>query len=192
MPLLRGEPILDLGCGPHPRFQNLRAAGQYIGLDFNFNVAKLIGQSVRDLTPVCADATLMPFRDHVFGVVLCKAVLTSVVYQDSCERVLSEACRVLRPGGVLAVADFLENYDDEYFTRRYVEGRANGLPRGAFDVRSREGELVYTARHFERRWIQDHIGEYSDLTLVAYTEVPSITRTGRAITAFMLAAQRAH
>ena len=53
-----------------------------------------------------ADATALPFEDEGFDAVVSYLMLHHV---GAWERALGEAARVLRPGGLLLVADFLDN-----------------------------------------------------------------------------------
>jgi ubiquinone/menaquinone biosynthesis C-methylase UbiE len=54
---------------------------------------------------VQGDATAMPFPDASFGTVLCFTMLHHVPSPEQQDRLLSEAARVLRPGGVFAGTD---------------------------------------------------------------------------------------
>jgi ubiquinone/menaquinone biosynthesis C-methylase UbiE len=51
------------------------------------------------------DATAMPFADASFSTVVCFTMLHHVPSPDSQDRLLAEAARVLRPGGVFAGTD---------------------------------------------------------------------------------------
>ena len=54
---------------------------------------------------VCGDATEMPFEDGRFSAAVCFTMLHHIPSADLQDRLLSEAFRVLRPGGVLAGTD---------------------------------------------------------------------------------------
>jgi ubiquinone/menaquinone biosynthesis C-methylase UbiE len=184
---LHGTNVLDLGCGPRLDFAAADGLdGVKVGVDSNSSVlARAEHQPL-----VCADNRALPFADHSFDLVLCKAVLTATVHEESCSLVLGEARRVLRPGGTLAVCDFLINEIDPYFTRRYSTGLTLGLPYGAFVATDSSGAALYTARHFAKEWVLRQVGELPELTLSSYGEAGGTTRTGRHIGVFTMLARR--
>jgi ubiquinone/menaquinone biosynthesis C-methylase UbiE len=184
---LRGANVLDLGCGPRPDLSVVDGfRGVKVGVDSNVSVLTEAGHQ----PVVCADNCALPFVDHSFDLVLCKAVLTATVHEKSCSLVLGEAQRVLRPGGTLAVSDFLINESDPYFTRRYSAGSALGLPYGAFVAADSSGAPLYTARHFAKEWVLRQVCELPNLTLSSYGEASGTTRTGRGIGVFTVLAHR--
>jgi SAM-dependent methyltransferase len=91
--------ILDVGCGTGLMLELLGRQHRVVGTD-------LRGEGLRELAErdptawlVRADATMLPFRDEVFDLVLLLDVLEHL--PDGV--VLAEVRRVLRPGGLLAV-----------------------------------------------------------------------------------------
>ena len=80
--------LLDLGCGGQPYRHLFSHVDDYIGLDLPPN----------EVVDVYGDGMSLPFGDGVFDTVLCNEVLEHVPEPFS---LLSEAARVLRPGGVL-------------------------------------------------------------------------------------------
>jgi SAM-dependent methyltransferase len=120
---LRGdENLLDVGCGRGAvlvaaahRLREGRATGVdlWSGDDQSGNspaatlsnaTAEGVGGRVRVVT---GDATSLPFRDGAFDVVLSSMAIHNI--RDATQRnaSLSELVRVLRPGGRLAVVDFM-------------------------------------------------------------------------------------
>jgi arsenite methyltransferase len=125
---LRGdETLLDLGCG---RGAVLLAAakllpnGRAIGVDIwradqtdnspqnTLRNAELEG--VADRVEVrSADITDLPFDDNSVDVIVSSLVVHNIPSKDGRERAISEAARVLRPGGKLVLVDI-------FFTNHYV------------------------------------------------------------------------
>jgi ubiquinone/menaquinone biosynthesis C-methylase UbiE len=65
---------------------------------------RMLGEQVE---VTCGDATAMPFADGRFSGVTCFTMLHHIPSRDQQDRVLGEALRVLRPGGVFAGTDSL-------------------------------------------------------------------------------------
>jgi ubiquinone/menaquinone biosynthesis C-methylase UbiE len=101
---LRGVdgPTLEIGIGTGRVALPLVAAGQrLVGVDLSFAMLARLREKSPDQPPlVQADATVLPFRDGVFGGALVAHVLHLV---SDWQVVVSELRRVVRPGGVLLV-----------------------------------------------------------------------------------------
>jgi ubiquinone/menaquinone biosynthesis C-methylase UbiE len=116
------EQVLDVGCGRGLLLvgaaQRL-TTGKAIGIDpwvrgavsSNRPDAALLNaerQGVRDRVEVKAgDARQLPFADASFDVVVSNFVLHELATAADRERMLREIARVLRPGGQLALVDFI-------------------------------------------------------------------------------------
>jgi 2-polyprenyl-6-hydroxyphenyl methylase/3-demethylubiquinone-9 3-methyltransferase len=91
--------LLDLACGGGVLAPHLAGRGhRHVGLDLSptaLPVARAHG-----VVPVRGDVLHLPFRDAVADVVVAGEVLEHV---PDPERLVAEACRVLRPGGVLVL-----------------------------------------------------------------------------------------
>ncbi|WP_405495914.1 class I SAM-dependent methyltransferase [Nocardia sp. NBC_00511] len=128
---LRGdERVLDLGCG---RGAVLLAAarrlptGEAVGIDLWRSVdqsgnaeevtrrnaeAEGVSDRVELLT---GDITALPFPDNSFDVVVSSLVIHNIGVPDARIAAVTEALRVLKPGGRLRIADI--QHTDEYETR---------------------------------------------------------------------------
>ena len=97
---LQGGLALDAGCGCGASLALLEQHGaRAVGLDLN--AAFLRESSGRKLKVARADLAHLPLPDGCLDLVLCECVWNLT---DK-ERVLAEFMRVLRPGGMLALAD---------------------------------------------------------------------------------------
>ena len=91
----RLTPTLDVGCGEGELARHL-PAGAWVGVDAS---AEMLARAPQPHHR--ADATALPFPDHSFGSV---ALLYVLYHLPDPSSALAEARRVLRPGGLVAVA----------------------------------------------------------------------------------------
>jgi SAM-dependent methyltransferase len=103
-----GDEVLEIGPGPGRTTDVLRRrVPRLTSLEIDERLAASLAARMRrsNVRVVHGDGTAMPFPDAGFSGVVCFTMLhhvPSVALQD---RLLAEACRVLRPGGVLAGSD---------------------------------------------------------------------------------------
>lgn len=115
--------ILDVGCGfggtiasLNERFSGVRLAG--VNIDRRqLNRAEAIRPRSRNAVEfVEADAMDLPFEDASFDVVL---AVECIFHFPERERFFAEAARVLRPGGVLTVSDFVPSAEAQSLLLSY-------------------------------------------------------------------------
>jgi arsenite methyltransferase len=100
--LAAGERVLDIGCGPGFLCESIAdevgEAGAVIGIDVSADlIASCRRRNRRSwLSYTVGDATQIAQPDASFDVVACTQVAE---YVPDVDRVLTEACRILRPGG---------------------------------------------------------------------------------------------
>jgi ubiquinone/menaquinone biosynthesis C-methylase UbiE len=103
--LVRGMRVLDIGCGTCVLEERMRKDVALVGLDLSIEMLRL-GHAKHLPSIEClllSDGQSLPFGDSSFDAVLsCYAVK----YCDV-QRFVSEASRVLRPGGRLILYDFV-------------------------------------------------------------------------------------
>lgn len=104
-----GRPhILDLGCGTGDMlriFYEMNSHADLTGLDFSPHMLKIAGRNCRDinkLTLIRGNALKIPLPDVSFdGVAISFALRNTADY----DKVLKEAYRVLKPGGIFICLD---------------------------------------------------------------------------------------
>ncbi len=113
------SPVLDVGCGTGDLAGSLPDRAHWIGLD---NSPAQLAQAKAG--PVLrADARRLPFGDGVFGAVVCHWML---YHLDHPTEVITEAHRVLRPGGLFLASTSARTNDPELVP--------DGCPATTFDA----------------------------------------------------------
>lgn len=124
--------ILDFGCGYGRTLLELAALGfhRLAGCDCSGEMLKLAGRALPQAELRQNTGGNIPFPDASFDVVLLLAVLTAIPEDATQAQLMAEIDRVLKPGGMLYLSDFLLN-DDERNRARYAAG---GEPYGVFTL----------------------------------------------------------
>ena len=107
-----GQKLLDVGCGFGGTIQSINAAHTSMDLTgLNIDARQLAAAEAQTkpangnkISWVEADACQLPFEDNTFDRVL---AVECIFHFPSREKFLNEAQRVLKPGGILAVSDFV-------------------------------------------------------------------------------------
>lgn len=112
-------PIIDVGCGYGGFAARLPAKSGWIGVDASPSM--LAKATARPL--IHADALHLPFSDNTAGGVVCKYML---YHFDDPTKVIAEAHRVLRPGGLFLAETRARDQDPELVP--------DGYPPSTFDA----------------------------------------------------------
>lgn len=123
-----GAVLVDVGCGGGLLTPHLHGKGyRHIGLDLTRSALEHAAD--HGLTPVRADAGALPLADGSADVVVAGEILEHVPDLPSA---VAEACRVLRPGGLL-VLDTLNRTALSRLVAVTLAERVRGVPRGLHD-----------------------------------------------------------
>ncbi len=151
--------ILDVGCGYGRTLQELHELGfrHLAGIDFSKGMIERGRAQFPCLDLGVQETEKIDFPDESMDAVLLFAVLTCI-WEDSDQKALvREIERVLKPGGVLYVNDFLIN-QDERNKKRYTEYAPRYGTYGVFELP--EGAVL---RHHDEAWIQNLLSGFETL-----------------------------
>ncbi|MDO4583437.1 MAG: class I SAM-dependent methyltransferase [Planctomycetia bacterium] len=151
--------ILDVGCGYGRTLQELHSLGYscLYGVDF---AEKMIERGRKNLPFLSLQVALgqkLPFPEESFDAVLLLAVLTCIPDNHEQEKLLQEIYRILKPGGILYINDFLLN-EDARNRQRYHEGVKKYGIYGLFELP--EGVVL---RHHEENYLREILALFHTL-----------------------------
>ena len=157
--------ILDIGCGYGRTLNELHNNGytNLTGIDFS---EKMIARGKLQFPYLDLHVTsASEFDANSFDAVILFAVLTCIISDDEQLRLLKEAARILKPGGIIYINDFLLN-SDERNVSRYNEYSEKYQKYGVFELP--EGAII---RHHDLSWVEESVGHFKQLKLeqVIYT-----------------------
>jgi ubiquinone/menaquinone biosynthesis C-methylase UbiE len=143
--------LLEIGCGSGAFTTFVARAvgknGQVFALDIQQKMLDQLSgklerpenKDIKNIRPILASAYEMPFEEDSLDLVYMVSVFQEI---PDTTRTLKEIRRILRPGGILAISEFLIDPDYPFRTTTVKQGSAGG-----FKLDSVEGNFFnYTAR----------------------------------------------
>jgi ubiquinone/menaquinone biosynthesis C-methylase UbiE len=154
----RDATILDYGCGYGRTLLELkeRQFTDLYGVDFSEEMIKRAKYKDSDIHFDVVNSGKLPYPDRFFDSVLLFAVLTCVHEDQEQDAILQEMTRVLKPGGVIYMNDFLLNEDQrnlaryEQYYKKYHTYGVFELADGAVLRHHDEERVKEWTDHFER------------------------------------------
>ena len=163
--------ILDFGCGYGRTMVQLHEAGytDVAGIDFSSALIERGRKEYPELDLTAYPGGPLPYEDNTFDAASMLAVFTCLLETKEQAETLLELQRVLKPGGLLYVNDFLLNRDKRNLDRYKVGQEKHGLY-GIFDL-----EDGGTMRHHDRNHMQ---ALFSGFETLVFEEVTYETMHG--------------
>ena len=161
----RDMSVLDVGCGYGRTLNELSEHGyiELTGVDFSERMIDRGRMLHPSLDLQVMEQGDLPFGDEAFDAVILVAVLTCIAQDSEQKRLVGEISRVLKPGGILYINDFLIN-SDERNTERYRKYEGKYDTYGAFELP--EGAVV---RHHSKEHVTDLTKGFDRLLLKTLT-----------------------
>jgi 2-polyprenyl-6-hydroxyphenyl methylase / 3-demethylubiquinone-9 3-methyltransferase len=124
-----GGLLVDLGCGAGLLAPHVAAKGyRHVGVDLT--VSALVQAAAHGVHPIRADVTAVPLAGGCADVVAAGEILEHVTDLPA---VLAEACRLLRPGGLLVIDTIAATALARFVAVRLAERVPGGPPPGIHD-----------------------------------------------------------
>lgn len=121
--------ILDVGCGYGRILNELYNMGytDLTGIDFSSGMIERGKIQFPHLNLFVKENEAIDFPDNHFDAVILFAVLTCIPSDSEQKKLITEIKRVLKPGGILYINDFLLNTDERNITRyqKYADHYGN-------------------------------------------------------------------
>ncbi len=167
--------ILDIGCGYGRTINELQNLGytHVQGIDFSKKMIERAKQLYPKINVSVQKEKTIDFADNSLDAVLIFAVLTCITKDEEQDFLLQEAKRILRPGGIIYINDFLINQDErncqryETFYKKYntygIFELTDGLCLRHHSIeRVKKCTLPFNCIHFETTSFPTMNGNYSN------------------------------
>ena len=151
--------VLDVGCGYGRTLEELYRLGyrRLTGIDFSAGMIERGRKQFPWLDLRVKEGEGIDLPDESVDAVILFAVLTCIAGNREQEALIEEIRRVLKPGGILYVNDFLLN-DDDRNIERYTAFVSKYGTYGVFELP--EGAVC---RHHEETWIHALLSGFQSL-----------------------------
>ncbi|MFP7737547.1 class I SAM-dependent methyltransferase [Priestia aryabhattai] len=151
--------ILDYGCGYGRTLLELRSYdyNNLHGVDFSEEMIKRAKSHDSEIDFQVIQSGKIPFSNDSLDAVLLFAVLTCVHKSEEQNAILNEIKRVLKPGGIIYINDFLLN-SDERNKLRYEKGLTKCHTYGVFELP--DGAIL---RHHSEERVKEWVDQFETL-----------------------------
>ena len=155
----RQDLILDVGCGYGRVLNELYELGyrNLIGIDFSRGMIERGRSQFPDLDLREMKDQKIELPDNSVDAVILFAVLTCIYKDEEQKNLISEIRRVLKPGGILYIGDYLLG-EDERNIKRYEQFAPVFGTYGVFELP--EGAIC---RHHSQEYIESLLNDYETL-----------------------------
>ena len=163
--------ILDVGCGYGRTLHELYQHGYHnlAGIDFSEGMIQRGRAQFPELNLQVKTDSSINMPDNSMDAIILFAVLTCIISDEEQQELIAEVKRILKPGGILYINDFLLN-DDERNKNRYEAAYGKYHTYGIFELP--EGAVL---RHHSENWIKILL---SDFTMQEYEHLTFTTMNG--------------
>lgn len=182
--------VFDVGCGTGSTAALWRGRkGSWLGIDVNRAAVDAANRNKTGNAAFVVHDGRRPLKVDVrYDLLLFKAVLTCMPTRMEQVEILRNALECATPRRFIAIADFLQDWSNPTYCRRYKEGQRLGFEEGTFVVNDEATQKpLYLAHHFKYEELKEmlhHVG----LHLISFRTTPVVTRSGNRTTGFVAVA----
>ena len=157
--------VLDVGCGYGRTLEELHQQGfqNLIGIDFAAGMIERGKLQFPYLDLRVKKTSEIDLPDHSVDAVILFAVLTCIIDNREQYSLIAEIRRVLKPGGILYINDFLLNTDERNLAR-YETYKDKYQTYGVFELP--EGAVC---RHHSEAWMKELLRPFDEYRFVHLT-----------------------
>lgn len=188
--------IVDIGCGLGATVMELHQRGYRFstGIDINQAAVAAARRSAESLglppgLVTAADARRTELASGSFDAAIMQALLCVLADAGSRAQAVKEAARLLTPGSLLHIADFLQAWHVDLYRERYLAGESKYGETGTFDAVDSAGKDLYVAHHFSERELAELLRS-ANFTIEEFAYRPVVTRSGNSIYGFVAIGRR--
>ncbi len=164
--LPKNSKVLEIACAHGRTAFTLESMDHEVtALDIDpdaINKAREIGLSRSSSVEfVVGDGRELPFQSSLFDIVLMNGYMTMLIDRVSRERSIEEASRVLKEGGTLYLADFLQTDGSDIYRQRYERhSKITGENHTFFvtDTGADDGNELYRCHHYIESELRSLLG----------------------------------
>jgi SAM-dependent methyltransferase len=188
----KSETILDIGCGTGETFKILdnHKFKKLVGYDLNDN-AILKAKQIKyknDILFYNSDELLLKNYKEQFDLINMKALLSCIYGIKERINLLQNLKKNLIKDGKLVIIDFLQNSENDIYSKRYSQYKELTKEYGTFRVNNNDSNgVLYYSHHFSFKELE-FILNYCEFKIDSYEENIFYTRSGNKITGFILIA----
>jgi ubiquinone/menaquinone biosynthesis C-methylase UbiE len=163
--------IIDIGCGYGRTLNELYNNGytKTVGIDFSAKMIERGENTYPYLNLKTMSKETIDFSDNTFDAAILLAVLTCISDDNEQMKLLKEIQRILKPGGIIYINDFLLN-DDERNIKRYNDFLQKYNTYGIFELP--EGAVV---RHYDKTTVEEKLSIFEK---ICFEETVYVTMNG--------------
>lgn len=167
--------VLDVGCGYGRTLEELHQLDfqHLIGIDFSDDMIKRGHVQFPHLDLRVKKDETIDMPDESVDAVILFAVLTCIASNEEQQELIREIYRVLKPGGILYVNDFLLNTDERNISRYDAYHKEHGGEYGTFALP--EGAIC---RHHDKIWMKELLEHAGGFDKMAFEHLTFTTMNG--------------
>ena len=140
-----------------------------------------------------ANAMKLPYHNKSFDACILQAFLTTIIKPEHRTIILKEANRVLKDDGILYLADFGQNWENPYYSRRYERDYPKTEEMGTFIVTKNgnpNGRELFKAHHYTKEELMELIQQVKKFKVEIFQETIFTTFQGNQTKGYIIIAKK--